>query len=101
MVCARVRAIMHSLTLMHYRYVHVHNHAITKTYPIDLLLAFVSKTVYYFPYSKLNHTKSIVYFSVYIVINHSFFSLQYSCTQKEIKTALYNMLSPFIIGALS
>ena len=26
MVYARVRAIMHSLTLMYYRYVHVHNH---------------------------------------------------------------------------
>ena len=60
MVCARVRAIMHSLTLVHYRYVHVHNHGISKTYPIDLLLAFVSKTVYNFPYSKLNHTKSMV-----------------------------------------
>ena len=34
MVCARVRAIMHSLTLVHYRYVHAHNHAITKTYTI-------------------------------------------------------------------
>ena len=32
MVCARVRAIMHSLTLVHYRYVHVHNHGISKTY---------------------------------------------------------------------
>ena len=31
MVCARVRAIMHSLTLVHYRYVHVHNHGISKT----------------------------------------------------------------------
>ena len=60
MVCARVRAIMHSLTLVHYRNVHVHNHGISKTNPIDLLLAFVSKTVYNFPYSKLNHTKSMV-----------------------------------------
>ena len=32
MVCARLRAIMHSLTLVHYRYVHVHNHGISKTY---------------------------------------------------------------------
>ena len=51
MVCARVRAIMHSLTLVHYRYVHVHNHGISKTYK-----AFVSKIVYNFPYSKLNHS---------------------------------------------
>ena len=34
MVCARVRAIMHSLTLVHYRYVHVHNHGISKTYKL-------------------------------------------------------------------
>ena len=34
MACARVRAIMHSLTLVHYRYVHAHNHAITKIYYI-------------------------------------------------------------------
>ena len=32
MVCVLVRAIMYSLTLVHYRYVHAHNHAITKTY---------------------------------------------------------------------
>ena len=32
MVCARVRAIMHQLSLVHYRYVHVHNHGISKTY---------------------------------------------------------------------
>ena len=38
MVCARVRAIMHSLTLVHYRYVHVHNHGISKTY-------FIVKTI--------------------------------------------------------
>ena len=38
MVCARVRAIMHSLTLVLYRYVHVHNHGISKTY-------FIVKTI--------------------------------------------------------
>ena len=43
MVCARVRAKMHSLTLVHYRYVHVHNHGISKTYPIDLLLSLCSE----------------------------------------------------------
>ena len=31
MACARVRAIMQSLTLVHYRYVHMHNHGISKT----------------------------------------------------------------------
>ena len=36
MVCARVRAIMHSLTLVHYRYVHVHNHGNSKTYPTTM-----------------------------------------------------------------
>ena len=39
MVCARVRAIMHSLTLVHYRYVHVHNHGISKTYSVTLKYA--------------------------------------------------------------
>ena len=31
MVCARAHAIMLSSTLVHYRYVHVHNHGISKT----------------------------------------------------------------------
>ena len=30
MVCVCECAIMHSLTLVHYRYVHMHNHGITK-----------------------------------------------------------------------
>ena len=44
MVCARVCAIMHSLTLVHYRYVHVHNHGISKT---SMLLQDIKETKRY------------------------------------------------------
>ena len=36
MVCACVKAVMHSFTLVHYSYVHVHNHGITKTQMLKL-----------------------------------------------------------------
>ena len=38
MVCALTRAIMHSLTLVHHRYVHAHNHGISKTYETAFIL---------------------------------------------------------------
>ena len=47
MVCARVRAKMDSLTLVHYRYVHVHSHGISKTYHyanISVLMKFYQKS---------------------------------------------------------
>ena len=47
MVCACVGAIMHLLTLVHYRYVHVHNHGISKIeYRIcDIILALLCENV--------------------------------------------------------
>ena len=36
MICARVCAKMHSLTLVHHRYVHAHNNGISSFYSLSL-----------------------------------------------------------------
>ena len=43
MVCARVRAIMHSLALVHHRYVHAHNHGISKMYESDSIHTWINR----------------------------------------------------------
>ena len=43
MVCAYVRAIMHSLALVHHRYIHTHNHGtcISKIYETAFILRLI------------------------------------------------------------